>query len=116
MENVFVYGTLKRGKSNYKWMENAGGQFISEASLIGARMFSMKYFPAITFPKDTSQGDLIKGELFSVQDISVLDRLEGYPRYYNRKQVETSEGLAWVYFMDEEKTSELERVPSGIWD
>lgn len=116
MENVFVYGTLKVGFRNHHWMERAGGIFISNTALYGARMFSLKHYPAISFPTNVSKDDFVYGELFSVGDLSVLDQLEGYPRFYNRKQVDTLSGTAWVYFLEEEKIRNLEHISSGVWE
>jgi gamma-glutamylcyclotransferase (GGCT)/AIG2-like uncharacterized protein YtfP len=108
--NVFVYGTLKKGFPNHYWMERAGGKFICEAVLNGARMFSCRYFPAIILTDGS-----VQGEIYTVENIAPLDHLEGYPNLYKRTLVQTSNGEAWVYHMSPEEVKDLPEIPSGVW-
>lgn len=108
---VFVYGTLKKGFGNHHWMELAGGKFVSEAVLNGAKMYSCKYYPAIVLEEGS-----VKGELYTIEDIAPLDRLEGYPRLYNRSLVHTTEGEAWVYHMSSDRIQNLPAIESGVWE
>jgi len=108
--NVFVYGTLKKGFPNHYWMELAGGKLIGEAVLNGAKMFSCKYFPAIILTEG-----VVQGEVYTVDNIAPLDRLEGYPNLYQRTLVETSRGEAWVYHMSPDEVKNLPIIPSGVW-
>jgi gamma-glutamylaminecyclotransferase len=99
---VFVYGSLKRGFRNHCMLE--GSRFIGDAHTLETfRMHSMGgAFPAVVPDED---GAAIEGEVYSVDDegLARLDRLEGYPRHYDRKQVKVDLGVgrhkkAWIYF------------------
>lgn len=107
---VFVYGTLKQGFSNHHWMLEAGGKLICEASLFGFEMYSLGAFPAAV-----PGIGRIEGEVYEVEDISILDTLEGYPHFYNRTLAETQEGLAWVYFLERNQISKQHIIPNGRW-
>eukprot|EP00287_Rhodomonas_sp_CCMP768_P019240 CAMPEP_0202815054 /NCGR_PEP_ID=MMETSP1389-20130828/5997_1 /ASSEMBLY_ACC=CAM_ASM_000865 /TAXON_ID=302021 /ORGANISM="Rhodomonas sp., Strain CCMP768" /LENGTH=184 /DNA_ID=CAMNT_0049486929 /DNA_START=157 /DNA_END=707 /DNA_ORIENTATION=+ len=125
---VFVYGTLKRGLYNSKYLQAAG------ATLLGNAKTSTK-LPMITdeyyvpyLLKAPGMGKKIKGELYAVTDdvMDKLDELEGVPTYYTRERVPV-EGLEflgaaekkadsllkhldmctpWVYMMPEERVTE----------
>lgn len=112
---VFVYGTLKKGRENHRWLR--GSSFIQEDTLKGASMYSLTAFPAVVFDDKNS---VVKGEVYEVENLDQLDRLEGYPHLYNRREVVTEQGhQATVYYMDnpEEKVwySEKNRLKNGEW-
>lgn len=110
-EVVVVYGTLKRGYANHDVMNAAGGTYLGDTFVHGATMFSLGAFPAISF----DAGNGIYGEVYEVEDISPVDRLEGYPHFYDRKQVSTPYGKAWVYHMSPRRTLRLLVVEEGYW-
>ena len=96
---VFVYGTLKRGNS-IRGLDSWGdAEFVGTAvtSLSHFRLHDLGAFPAVS--KDGS--DHIAGEVWTVDDdvLSTLDRIEGYPDFYDRMQVDTSQGRAWMYYI-----------------
>ena len=113
-EFVVVYGTLKQGFGNHVVMDRAKGTFISEVDIPGYEMYSLGAFPAVA-----PAADLVHGELYEVEDMEPLDRLEGFPHLYNRQktQVYSPESnvvyLAWIYFMEEPPSSTV--VESGTW-
>jgi len=109
---VFTYGSLKKGHGNHRVMEMAGGEFMGEATMTGATMYSLGAFPGLILDDNTSP---IHGEVYRIQDIAPLDRLEGFPSFYNRCIVETSIGPAWVYYLNNENPSHLTKVESGKW-
>jgi len=85
---VFVYGTLKRGYGNYNRILKNTSQFMGEA--VTLQKFDMldSGFPVI-MPND--DGNVVKGEVFRVHQIPVLDdldRLEGEGSMYDRKEIE----------------------------
>jgi len=110
---VLVYGSLRKGKHNHSY-------FLKDAALLGQgkvkgfSMFSLGAFPFIT----PSEDDAIVAEAYEVDDagLSSLDRLEGYPSFYNRMEVgmEDSELRGWIYYMDKPKTSSP-YVEGGDW-
>ena len=124
---VFVYGTLKRGLYNSKFLSTGG------AALIGTAQTKTK-LPLVTdeyyvpyLLQMPGMGKSIQGELYAVNDevLGKLDELEGVPTYYVREKlpiknlkleicekkgktlVETLDALTpWVYMMPEERVTE----------
>jgi gamma-glutamylaminecyclotransferase len=91
---VFVYGTLLRGEVNHHRLEGA--------ALLGAcrtdpcfRMFNLGAYPGLAWGGQTA----VHGEVYRVDGAGLryLDRLEDYPRLYDRQQVPTPFGRAWIY-------------------
>lgn len=105
MKKVFVYGTLKRGRGNYKVhlrdQEYLGSDVTVDKYIMGDVGFPY-VFPA-SFSETYGLEDFlcpVRGDVFMVTDecLSRLDRLEGVPSHYERIQVETvSNGTAWMY-------------------
>ncbi|MFA7405829.1 MAG: gamma-glutamylcyclotransferase family protein [Pelobacteraceae bacterium] len=99
---VFVYGTLRKGHSNNHLLKDAYcyGTGSTEA---GYTMYLISGFPYVTSSESRYP---IVGELYAVDDdtLNSLDRMEGHPRYYERKQttviVEGERHVAWMYFRD----------------
>lgn len=95
MHYVFVYGTLKEGFPNHCLMN--GSRRVAEATLHGFAMYSIGgYYPGVV------RGiGRITGEVYEVNDLTVLDRLEANGRLYQRElvPVEAAEGVieAWIY-------------------
>lgn len=106
---VAVYGSLKEGFGNHRVLgdsELVGSQWLS-----GWDMYSMGSFPAIV----PGEG-YISVEIYQVGSDSIagnLDMLEGYPSFYNRVEVETELGLAWIYYQDTPPTDM--KITSGDW-
>jgi len=98
-------------------MERAEGTFVSEAILPAGQfvMMNLGAFPGLK--ESICEGYEIHGEVFDVKDIGPLDCLEGYPRFYNRRLVDTTDGdTVWVYYLNDasrERRSPL--VASGNW-
>lgn len=91
LHTVFVYGTLKRGFHNFsKYLENSGARFVTDATTVERLPLVMdeKYYTpyALNLP---GRGEQLSGELFEVTTdvLAVLNRLEGYPKYYDRISV-----------------------------
>ena len=114
MELLAVYGTLKRGKSNHRVIER-GCVYHGTTWVTGWTMYDLGAYPAIV--PDTEDG-AISVELFGVPDLVATDRLEGYPGYYNRKQINTPQGKAWIYYMDPGKydLTDIQIVARGVWE
>lgn len=114
--NVAVYGTLKEGHGNHCVMQYAGGTKVGETTLVGATMLSYGAFPVIVLDGSDNK---IHVEVYKVKDLGPLDRLEGFPNFYSRTQVDTEFGPAWIYHAPEDEVDRikktLKRVDSGIW-
>lgn len=92
---LFVYGTLKQGYGN--------NRLLSDAEFLGKDVVQVPYylvdlgpFPA-AIPSD--QVHEIIGEVYQINDeiMERTDWLEGYPEHYNRSEIPTSFGDAWIY-------------------
>lgn len=109
----FVYGSLKKNLHNHRVMEWAGGEFIGEATITGATMYSMGGFPGLVLDDNTNP---IYGEVYEIKDVKPLDRLEGAPDFYNRKVVESSLGPVYIYYLNDGCPRGCPIVESGKWE
>jgi gamma-glutamylcyclotransferase (GGCT)/AIG2-like uncharacterized protein YtfP len=114
MTKVFVYGTLLQGEPNYHVMERSEGRLVGMAELQAKmEMLDLRAYPMLVKSEGTN---IIEGEVYEVETLEHLDRLEGYPSFYDREQVRTSEGVAWVYYG--KRASRYAHAPvieSGDW-
>ena len=111
-KRVFVYGTLKNGFSNFHVMQRAGAVYVGDSVIDRYDMYDLGAFPAVV---QTGQPHLVYGEVYDVEDMTPLDYLEGYPDFYDREEVMTSYGYAWVYYLREEP-EKCPRIRNGIWE
>lgn len=100
MQKVFVYGSLKRGFHNHHFLENS--EFLGEIDIVGPfAMANLGSFPGLFLVKD--RYNIVSGELYKVDEETFkrLDRLEGWPNFYDRVQIrlDNNEDWAWVYFL-----------------
>lgn len=109
---VFAYGSLKYGFGNH--------YLLSGSKLLGSletqpvfTMYDLGAYPAVT----ESGSCTIHGEVYEVapDTFSEIDRLEGYPDFYNRIQITTPYGLAWIYIVSEDYVLGKRVVESGVW-
>jgi gamma-glutamylcyclotransferase (GGCT)/AIG2-like uncharacterized protein YtfP len=113
---VFVYGTLLTGFGNNGLLRNS--KLLGEQVLEGFDMYSLGAYPVITPGKGR-----VQGEVYEVDDavLGRLDRLEGYPNFYNRMKVQIDNTDTWVYFMENPVKAyaphgrQLATVDSGSW-
>ena len=83
--DVFVYGTLKKGFHNHSYLENE--TFLGNAtSAIKLILYEKHRLPYVHLHKD-KLGKRIKGEVYRVSDLSLIDRLEGVPFHYQPKMI-----------------------------
>ncbi|SFU81591.1 gamma-glutamylcyclotransferase family protein [Alicyclobacillus macrosporangiidus] len=111
---VFVYGTLRKGQGNRRVMEPHLVRELGEGSIRG-EMYDLGAFPAAALDGDS----VVVGEWDEVTDdgLVALDRLEGYPRFYDRTVVRDLNGAAegWVYHMTGRIPAGAPRVDRGDW-
>ena len=99
---VLVYGTLRQGEGNHGVMQRANGVLQGTLYLDNFRMWTLHGgFPGVEYTGN--EDDAVFCELYSVDNMDVLDMLEGYDAHnpdrglYNRMEVDTELGKAWVY-------------------
>lgn len=115
MSKVLVYGSLKKGFGNHGCL--SGATFINDATTVDSTysMISLGGFPGVI-----NGNKFIQGEMYAC-DTDVmrrLDQLEGNGSFYTREEVETTEGVAWMYMLptNEYRTRDKHRVvdDSGV--
>jgi gamma-glutamylcyclotransferase (GGCT)/AIG2-like uncharacterized protein YtfP len=108
---VFVYGTLKQGEKNHHWLEGASWQGV--AKLNGVVLHNLGPFPMAVIGEGTALG-----EVYAVEGsgLTKLDELEGYPRLYDRQEMELVDGRrAWVYLGRPRQVRHAPRLRGGVW-
>jgi len=108
---VFVYGTLKRGETNHRWLERASWQ--GEAELPGVVLHDLGPFPMAVIGEG-----MALGEVYAVDqpELARLDELEGYPRLYDRHVLSLRDGRrAWVYLGRPRQVRHAPVVTGGMW-
>jgi len=100
---IITYGTLMTGECNHRFCQNAVS---IKPCIVTGTLYDTGYgFPAY-MPYGTTQ---IKAELMEIplEDWAAVDRLEGYPRMYDRQlcharlEEDDSEIIAWIYIMND---------------
>ncbi|MFM7696033.1 MAG: gamma-glutamylcyclotransferase [Vulcanococcus sp.] len=116
---LFVYGTLMRGHSNHHWL--AGARFGGERRLAGVRLHNLGPFPMAVPAADNGPqpgASSVWGELWWIDAacLAHLDRLEGHPRLYERRQLPLEGGpLAWVYLGRPRQVRHSPVLAEGRW-
>ncbi len=108
---VFVYGTLKRGHGNHHWLADA--PFRGEAELPDVVLHDLGPFP-MAVPGE----GLVRGEVYAIDAAALLrlDRLEGYPRLYDRRPLPLADGrTAWVYLGRPHQVRHVSAIADGRW-
>ena len=118
---VAVYGTLKEGFHNNYLLD--GMKFLGKfRSVEPATMYSRGGFPILSLKGDAPKVPT-HVEIYEVTDECLmhrLDRLEGYPEWYNRSKVLfTNDTMmtpieAWIYHQD--GNHNLPIVEDGNWN
>lgn len=114
MERIAVYGSLRKGRGNHRLIQHST-QLTQEVVSIPFRMISLGGFPGL-IPTDQNQN--IHIEVYEVDDSTYKDveRLEGYPRFYQKAKIETSQGEADIYILEDEHYQSYPSVETGDWN
>jgi gamma-glutamylaminecyclotransferase len=108
---VFVYGTLLRGEVNH--------HLLADATFLGLHRTEPRYsllvlgaYPGLL----PGGGTAVHGEVYAVDGVGLrrLDRLEDYPRLYDRSLIGTAFGSAWVYLYRGPRQGRA-KLPHGDW-
>lgn len=99
---IFVYGSLRKQHGNHHLLKGAQFYGIFETRERYA-MYVVSGYPYVTSSENRYP---IIGELYGIDDETLhnLDRMEGHPRYYVRRETIVVQGeterTAWMYFRD----------------
>jgi len=119
-EHVAVYGTLRRGCGNDRFLK--GAPMLGQYEVRSHRMYtSHGAYPYVHY----SPTGTITVEVYDVTDprmMKDLDMLEGYPHHYQRKVVpyfdnnktRTPAGRAWMYYVIDEG-EDHDYIETGNW-
>jgi gamma-glutamylcyclotransferase (GGCT)/AIG2-like uncharacterized protein YtfP len=77
---LFVYGTLKKGHANHRFMGNS--KFVDHATLEGYDMYTNGYYPYIT----KGEGK-VTGEVWDVTDEDTLSSIRALEGGYDESEV-----------------------------
>lgn len=107
---VFVYGTLQGGNSQRGLHLFSGAKFQGKATTQESSfgLIDMGAFPAVV-----PDGNIdVAGEVWEVDDdtMEILDSIEGYPTFYNRRPTQTTLGEAWMYYMQDSSKYEHDKI------
>ncbi len=119
---VAVYGTLRTGEGNFRVMTAAGGESLGLGKTVeNFNIYSLGGFPKVSLTRSGNKVPVVV-EVFETSIAGItgpLDRLEGYPSFYNRTiidvELDTGEKVkAWIYHIEE--NGALSRpIMSGDW-
>lgn len=116
--HVGVYGTLKRGYGNHRLLKNCS-VYLGEWLLSGNySMVDLGAFPGVI---DSEGQSTILTEVYSLDGPTVLqnlDRLEGHPSFYCRREVlvrnqSGDSKSVWLYFLPSDRYSSYDEVPQN---
>ena len=124
---IAVYGTLKKGYSNYHHYLSAS-KFIAKGNTKSKYPLVISGLPYLI--EKSGQGHHVEVDIFKVSSgvLAQLDRLEGHPDWYRRKQVDvtTKNGVlkCWIYFniretadgKEHHKTYTQKAKPLSFWE
>ena len=119
---VAVYGTLKKGYSNHDLMVQSGAEhLVTTVTKNKYRMMDGGY-PAV-YKEDPVCP--IHVEVYKMENMALLDMLEGHPDFFHREVVECmvpgidvhapSTVPAWMYFGPEGEQGREAVVSDGNW-
>lgn len=96
---LFVYGTLKQGFHNHRFLEGAKFLGVDTTKDSDFAIFDLGFCPAVGRCGD----DRVAGELYEIDDstLDLCDMLESNGRLYTREIVALSGGdEAWMYLIN----------------
>lgn len=116
---LFVYGSLKKGFDNHKFLEKATKRIGKASTIRKFGMFEDSFgnYPYLV-PKPISK---IEGELYQINRKEILDEIdqfEGAPDYYQREKIRVKthrgEKIAFVYIRKDATVPEGQE-PLKVW-
>lgn len=108
---VFVYGTLLAGEVNHALL--AGARRLGPHRTAPCyTLYRLGAYPGVVRGGRTA----VVGEVYALdaQGLRRLDRLEEYPRLYDRQPIPTPYGRAWIYLY-RGRLADRPAIGSGDW-
>jgi gamma-glutamylaminecyclotransferase len=100
--NVFVYGTLRKGFWNHHLLKDSKylGTFREDIKM---DMVDLGAFPGLV-PYNGDFSFYVTVEAYEIDNKTLerLDRLEGYPTFYNRKEITIKGITGYIYYLNQE--------------
>lgn len=112
-ELIAVYGSLRKGYGNHAILKDA--ELVStEVVNIPFKMVSLGGFPGLV-PDESNHNITI--EIYRVNETEYrrVERLEGYPHFYQKALINTSQGELEVYVLNDPMYKNDNHVESGDW-
>jgi len=109
---IFTYGTLMTGQPNHR--------LLTGARMLGAARTEARFdlvdlgpFPGMV----TGGSTAIAGEVYAVdrETLTALDRLEGHPRFYERRTIRLANGQRIAAYIYPQRPPGCPLVPGGDW-
>ena len=103
MDNLFVYGTLRKGHNNHHVLNMSKAVLIDlDAKTIENYRHVVDFLPKVFKQESTNP---VKGELYMIPTLKYVDTLEGHPHLYRREKVNILDSRdkvhkAWLYFFN----------------
>jgi len=115
---VFVYGSLLRGLHNHPLLAGPGAKFVGRARTRGGfALYDLGAYPGMVEREDLEDESVV-GELYEVnaEVLQMLDRLEGHPAFYQRREIELEGGeVVETYTLHRDRVRGYSRVAEGDW-
>ena len=110
---VTVYGSLLKGLGNWHWhLNNPNSMLLGEHTINGGFvMVSLGGFPGL-IPDEKSDSKIFVETYEVTEDVyKSIERLEGYPHFYDKRKVQTPFGESEVYVLGDNYYREHALVP-----
>ena len=110
---LVVYGSLRNGHGNNRLLRESD-HLSTETISIPYRMISLGGFPGLV-PSEENHNIVV--ETWSVDDATYknVERLEGYPHFYQKAIVTTTQGEGEIYVLEDPRYQHDRTVESGDW-
>jgi len=115
MRKIIVYGSLRKGHGNHRYLLSDSQLLSTEVINIPFAMISLGGFPGL-IPSEEHHD--ITVEVYEVTDevYRSVESLEGYPRFYQKAIVPTSLGDYEIYVLEDQRYQTDDIIEHGDWN
>ena len=112
---LFVYGTLRCGEMNHRYLSKAS--FLREALTVpGYALYDCGPYPGLV--EEVAGEGVVMGELYALDDETLehVDALEQHPTFYLRNGISLADGTrAETYLLRPDQVDGWTRIANGDW-